>query len=284
MMDQCRKHMKIIKYAIIILFVISIATYTWNWHERRTNEDNTIPVIEMSENQIDVSVKSMGKELLKGVVAKDDKDGDLTGQIIVESISKFVDKKKHICKVTYAVSDSDHHVVKATRNARLTDYRAPRFVLKQSLCFETGSEINAKDIIGAEDVVDGDISNKVKVLSKSISTNTSGDNTITAQVTNSLGDTATFKSVVVIKQENNLSPTITLTKNIEYLKVGDSFDPKKYVKSAENNKGREISVNEVEVNSSSVKTKKAGCYLVEYTVTDKDNNEGSAYLTVMVEE
>ncbi len=276
--------MKIVKYAIITLFVVSIAVYTWNWHNNKKNADSSIPVIEIGKEQIDVSVKNMDEDLLKDVVAKDDKDGDITEKIVVESISKFIDKEKKICKVTYAVSDSDHHVVKASRNIRLTDYRPPRFVLKQSLCFETGSEMSVKDIIGAEDVIDGDISKKVKILSKEISTNISGDNTITAQVTNSLGDTVTLKSVVVIKQENNLSPEITLTKNIEYLKTGDEFQPEKYVKEAKDNQGNKIAAGEVEVSSSSVKTQKPGCYLVEYQVTDKDGNEGFAYLTVMVEE
>ena len=276
--------MKIVKYAIITLFVVSIAVYTWNWHNNKKNADSTIPVIEIGKEQIDVSVKDMDEDLLKDVVAKDDKDGDITDKIVVESISKFIDKEKKICKVTYAVSDSDHHVVKASRNIRLTDYRPPRFVLKQSLCFETGSEMSVKDIIGAEDVIDGDISKKVKILSKEISTNISGDNTITAQVTNSLGDTVTLKSVVVIKQENNLSSEITLTKNIEYLKTGDEFNPEEYVKEAKDNQGNRIATREVEVSSSSVKTRKPGCYLVEYRVTDQDDNEGFAYLTVMVEE
>lgn len=276
--------MKIVKYTIIALFIISIAAYTWNWYNNKKNADSTIPAIQVGKEQIDVSVKTMDEDLLKDVVAKDDKDGDITDKIVVESISKFIDKEKKICRVTYAVSDSDNHVVKATRNVRLTDYRAPRFVLKQSLCFETGSEMSVKDIIGAEDVIDGDISKKVKILSREISTNISGDNTITAQVTNSLGDTVTLKSVVVIKQENNLSPEITLTKNIEYLKAGDEFHPEEYVKEAKDNQGKKIAVGEVEVSSSSVKTRKPGCYLVEYRVTDKDDNEGFAYLTVMVEE
>lgn len=282
--NQCRKYMRIVKYAIITLFIMSIVVYTWNWYDRKKNTDNTIPVIQMGQEQIDVSVENMEKDLLKDVVAKDDKDGDITDKIVVESISKFIDKENRICKVTYAVSDSDNHVVKATRNAHLTDYRSPRFVLKQPLCFETGSDIGVKDIIGAEDVIDGDISNKVKILSRAISTNMSGDNTITAQVTNSLGDTVTFKSAVVIKQENNLSPVIELSKNIEYLKVGDTFQPEAYVKEVEDKDGKKMSEEDVQVKSSSVKTKKPGCYLVEYSVTDKEGNEGFAYLTVMVEE
>lgn len=276
--------MKYIKYAVITLFLISVVAYTWNWYSNKSKIDAAVPVIQMGKEQIDASVKNKEKDLLKDVVARDDKDGDITDRIVIESISKFIDKDKHICNVTYAVSNSNNKVVKATRKVRFTDYRAPRFVLKQALCFETGSDISVKDIIGAEDVFDGDISGKVKILSKPISTNISGDNTVTAQVTNSMGDTVTLKAVVIIKQENNLSPTITLSKNIEYLKVGDKFDPKKYVKSVKDNEEKGISVSKVKVKSSSVKTSKAGCYLVEYRVTDSEGNEGAAYLTVMVEE
>jgi hypothetical protein len=157
-------------------------------------------------------------------------------------------------------------------------------VLKQALCFDTGSDISAQDVIGATDVIDGDISNKVKILSKDVSTNVSGDNTITAQVTNSRGDTVTLKSIVIIKQENNLSPKIKLSKNIEYLNIGDKFEPEKYISSVEDSEGNSISKSNVQITSSSVKTKKAGCYMVEYTVKDEEGNVGLAYLTVMVEE
>ena len=276
--------MKYLKYIIITLFCISVIAYTWNWYSNKNKMDASVPEIQMGSEQIDASVKNQEKDLLKDVVAKDDKDGDITDKIVIESISKFIDKEKHICNVTYAVSNSNNKVVKKTRKVRFTDYRSPRFILKQPLCFETGSDASVKEIIGAEDVFDGDISNKVKILSKPISTNISGDNTITAQVTNSMGDTVTLKAVVIIKQENNLSPTISLSKNIEYMKKGDKFDPYKYVKSVKDNEGKSISASKVKVKSSSVKTNKAGCYLVEYRVTDSENNEGAAYLTVMVEE
>ena len=91
--------MKIVKYAIITLFVVSIAVYTWNWHNNKKNADSTIPVIEIGKEQIDVSVKNMDEDLLKDVVAKDDKDGDITDKIVVESISKFIDKEKKIKQI-----------------------------------------------------------------------------------------------------------------------------------------------------------------------------------------
>jgi hypothetical protein len=147
-----------------------------------------------------------------------------------------------------------------------------------------GSDINVADVIGAVDDYDGDISRNVKILSSTVSTKTAGEYTVTAQVTNSFGDTVKIKALVVIKQENNLSPTIELKNNIVYLKVGDSFDATKYIRSVEDRNGEEISVNKVDVVSSSVNTKKAGCYTVEYSVSDDKYGDGEAYLTVVVED
>lgn len=275
--------MRNIKYGIITVFIIFLIIYIAIWYKDKTNIDSTIPVIQMSDNQIEVSVKDKDA-LLNGVIAKDEKDGDITSKIVVESISKFVDKKEHICNVTYAVSNSGGHVAKATRKVKFIDYTSPRFILKKPLCLETGSDTNVKDIIGAKDMIDGDISNKVKILSRGISTNTSGDNTVTAQVTNSLGDTVKLKATVIIKQDNNISPTIELKKNIEYIKKGAEFDAKSFIKSVEDIAGKSMDIGSVKIKSSSVKTDKAGCYTVEYSVVDHDGNEGTAYLTVMVEE
>lgn len=275
--------MRNVKYGIITLFLIFIIIYIAIWYKDKSGVDSTVPVIQMDKEQIEVSVKDKDA-LLKGVIARDKKDGDVTSKIVVESISKFVDKKEHICNVNYAVSNSAGKVAKASRKVKFIDYISPRFVLKKPLCLETGSDTNVRDIIGANDVIDGDISNKVKILSRGISTNTSGDNTVTAQVTNSLGDTVKLKATVIIKQENNISPTIELKKNIEYIKKGVDFDAKSFIKSVEDIDGKSINIDSVKVKSSSVKTNKPGCYTVEYSVHDHDGNEGTAYLTVMVEE
>lgn len=275
--------MRNVKYGIITLFLIFIIIYIAIWYKDKSGVDSTVPVIQMDKEQIEVSVKDKDA-LLKGVIARDKKDGDVTSKIVVESISKFVDKKEHICNVTYAVSNSGGHVAKATRKVKFIDYTSPRFILKKPLCLETGSDTNVKDIIGAKDIIDGDISNKVKILSRGISTNTSGDNTVTAQVTNSLGDTVKLKATVIIKQDNNISPTIELKKNIEYIKKGAEFDAKSFIKSVEDIDGKSMDIGSVKIKSSSVKTDKAGCYTVEYSVVDHDGNEGTAYLTVMVEE
>lgn len=275
--------MRYVKYAIIALFLFSIVTYTITWYSDKNSTDSSMPKIKISEQQIEASVKDKDA-LLKGVVAMDKKDGDITGNLVVESISKFVNKKEHICNVTYAVADSDSHVVKATRKVKFTDYKSPRFIVKKPLCIEMGSNTSVTSLIGAKDVIDGDISNKVKILSNMVSTNVSSENVVTAQVTNSLGDTVKLKAEVAVSQSNNISPTIQLTKNIVYIKKGDKFSAKKYIDSAKDSDGKGISKDKVKIKGSSVKTNKAGCYSVKYSVMDDDGNEGNAYLTVMVEE
>ena len=90
--------------------------------------------------------------------------------------------------------------------------------------------------------------------------------------------------MVIIAQNNNFSPEIYLKKNIVYLGIGDEFNAEKYIKSVMDHNEADISINSVKVTGSSVDTKKAGCYNVEYTVNDKDGNEGKTYLTVVVED
>lgn len=276
--------MRIIKPLIVVVFLSVSILFSVDYYKEKTTENNSVPTIEFGKSQIEVSIEDDEDVLLKDVIAKDAEDGDITNNIVIESISKFVDKKKHISNITYAVSDSDNNVVKKTRQIKYTDYRKPRFTLSQPLCFDVGSEINVPDVLGAVDDVDGDISDKVKILSSIASTRVAGSYVITAQVTNSLGATSTIKATVTIRQANNLSPSIKLKKNIVYLKVGDSFDPNKYIDSVKDNEGNKMSNDQVKVVKSSVNTEKEGSYTVQYAVNYEQENEAGTYLVVIVEE
>lgn len=276
--------MKLIKRGIVVIFIVVTIVFIFNWHEDKNKMDITVPEIQLSSDVLEVSVKADEKELLKGVIARDGKDGEITNDILIESISKFVDKKNHICNITYAVADSENHVSKKTRKIRYTDYESPKFTLSKPLCFNVGETVNLSEIIGATDVIDGDISNRVKVLSGLVSTYTAGEYTLTVQVTNRLGDTLKVKLMYIVRVSNRLSPEIKLKENIVYLSKGDFFNPKKYISEVKDYNGKKISNSAVNVTSSSVDMEKAGVYNVEYTVIDKEENEGNTYLTVVVEE
>ena len=276
--------MRFIKPVVIGIFLIVLAIFIFSWTRFKMSIDGAPPVIEMSKKRIVVSVKAKDKDLLKNVSAKDSKDGDLRDDIIVESISQFIDKKNHVSNITYAVADKDYHVAKATRQIQYTDYTHPRFVLKTPLCLETGTDESVKDIIGAVDCIDGDISRKVKILSTTFSTLSSGDSTVTAQVTNSMGDTIKMKAHVIVRSSNIKAPTINLKKNIVYLNKGDRFNELKQIKSVTNNDNKTISKKGVKVANSTVNTKKPGCYYVEYIMNEGKINESKTNLIVMVED
>ena len=276
--------MRFIKLILIGIFLIGTALFVFKWADFKGSIDTNPPIIEIGPKMISVNVDATDRELMQSVQARDEKDGDLTGGLIVESISKFIDEKKHICNITYAVEDSDHNVAKATRKLQYKDYTSPRFYLRKPLLIETGSEESLRDFIGAVDCIDGDISRKVKILSAEFSTFSSGDSTITAQVTNSVGDTVTLKAHVIIEPINIKAPTINLKENIVYVKKGSSFNEMKYVDSVKSASGKKLSKNKVKVKNSTVNTKKKGCYYVEYIINKDDDNESVTNLTVVVED
>lgn len=276
--------MRFIKPVIIGIFLVVLAVFIFSWARFKMSIDGAPPVIELSKKTIKVSVKSDEKELLKNVTAKDSKDGDLKGNIIVESVSQFIDKKSHTSNITYAVADKDNHVTKASRQIKYIDYTHPRFTLKRPLCLETGADNNIKEIIGAEDCIDGVINRKVKILSTTFSTLSTGDNTVTAQVTNSMGDTIKMKAHVIIRPFNIKSPVIYLKNNIVYLKRGEKFKELSQIKYVFTHGGKKISKRRVKVANSTVNTKKPGCYYVEYVINEGKANEGKTNLIVIVED
>ena len=266
--------MRVIKALIVVVFLAVTIVFSANYYKEKTADNNHAPTIEFGDDLIKVSIKDDESKLLKDVIAKDAEDGDITSNIVIENISN----------ITYVVSDSDNNVTKKTRQVQYTDYRKPRFTLSAPLCFYVGSDVNVPDVLGAVDDVDGDITDKVKILSSIASTRIAGSYVITAQATNSLGATSTIKATVTIRQENNLAPTIKLKKNIVYLKVGDKFNPESYVASVKDKNGKELPANLVKVVKSSVNLKKPGSYTVEYAVNYEQENEYITYLVVIVEE
>ena len=276
--------MRFFKPIVIIVFIVGTALFVFKWASFKGELDNVPPVIHMDSKMITVDVNATERDLMKGVQATDKRDGDLTAGLVVESVSKFTDTKKHICNITYGEEDYDHNVAKATRKIRYRNYTHPRFFLKKPLRIETGSEGNIRDIIGATDCIDGDISRKVKILSSEFSTLSTGDSTVTAQVTNDLGDTITLKAHVMIHDVNYKAPTINLKENLVYLKKGSSFSEKKYIDSVKSSRGKEIPKSKVKIRNSTVNTHKNGCYYVEYVINEDKSNESVTILTVMVED
>lgn len=76
------------------------------------NQDRTAPVIAFPE-EIPVYSEDMNESLLlAGVSAVDDRDGDVSGSLLIE---KIAETSKGDVIVTYAAVDSSNNVAKASR-------------------------------------------------------------------------------------------------------------------------------------------------------------------------
>ena len=214
---------------VVIFFIISVLLFGGYTLIRAVTVDRTLPVIEMDSDEVTISVKGGDAAILEGIKASDEKDGDITGNLFVESKSTFIEKG--IFKATIAVADSDNHVTKVERKVTYSDYRSPQFTLTEPLKFLTTREnlddLNIAESLRANDVVDGDISNKIKISSEySINGYTTGDSHLEFIVTNSMGDTSKLPVTVNIYSalEESGLPEIILSNYLINTPVGAGAD------------------------------------------------------------
>ena len=271
--------MRLLRLVITVVFVAALAVFAWYWYKDEIKADKTRPVITIDSEMLDVDLKADEDDLLAGVTAYDEKDGDLTDRLIVESISKF--SEPGVCKVYYAVCDGDNHVASAFRKIRYKGYTSPRFYLNRSLCFSQLDVINAADVIGARDVLDGDISNSIIITSADYEYGVLGTYTVKAEVSNSKGDQISISLPMIVEDRNINAPAITLSEYLIYVKKGQSVDPMDYFVSAEDSYERDVS--DTLLMENNYRKDEVGVYSFHYYVTDGLNRQGHAVLTVVVE-
>lgn len=233
--------------------------------------DTTPPEIEMTEQIPELSVLDPQSMLLQGITAKDKRDGDVTGSLVVEGVD-LLDNHGRLM-VHYAAFDAAGNVVKAQREAQYTDYHSPRFKMENALVYLVGSSFDVLKNVGAEDLLDGDIQHRVRAtLLDAESIAEQGTHDVQFQVTNSLGDTVTQVFQVDVLDPNTYDASLSLKEYVVYLQVGDAFNPSGYLST--------FSLRGVTTNLRSglpqdyslrlqgdVNTRVPGAYPVEYRVT-----------------
>lgn len=96
------------------------------------------------------------EDIMEGLSAHDEEDGDLTGEILLGGLCPGYYAGDR--RATYVVFDSANQSAVLTREVEFEDYRSPRFTLSAPLVFLEGASGDAISNVGAEDVLDGDIS------------------------------------------------------------------------------------------------------------------------------
>ena len=272
------------------------------------SDDREPPTITVETDTVEISVHDGQNALLKGVSATDDKDGDITADIMVENVSNITENCS--ATVTYAVYDSAGNVAKASRTVLYTDYASPKIGQSERLVFAANTSPDVLGFMTAECVIDGDISRRVKgtLVSEGASLSNVGTHSVEFRVTNSMGDTRRLTLPVDVYRAGDYNCKVNLTQYLIYLKKGDEFSARDYVYSVKVGNSEYILDREFDpdlkiffddyvspavnpeatiVNietESNVDTNTPGVYSVAYTVNYDGRYDGFSRLNVVVEE
>ena len=245
--------MKLLQRITLILFIISALLFAGSRAYHHFLVDDTPPVLTMDSDTVEMGLGDTRDALLRGVRATDNRDGDLTKEIIVQGVTKLIGE--NTAKVTYIVFDKANNMATCTRTVRYTDYEKPHFSMNQAAVYPVNGPVMLLDRLHASDVVDGDISGNIRIVSQNVNAREPGLYSVTAQVSNSLGDLDTVTLKVVVT-DNEEPCALTLQDYIVYLDAGDSFEPTAYITAPE---PYLVTV------SHEVNTKLPGMYHVSYT-------------------
>lgn len=189
-------------YIEVALIIAVICAFGYYYLGVRADANNTPPVISIEQGiSNEFSVKATEEDLLNGVIATDEEDGNVTDSIIIESISKFVDKNTRT--VTYVAFDNNNNVTKFERDIVYTDYTPPVFGGKSHIYVKTGSAKEILSKLTATDVIDGDISNQIKIEVNNVRTGVPDNYSVQITVTNSCGDVVSRDIVVTVTGEED---------------------------------------------------------------------------------
>ena len=253
--------MRKLRILICILTVVSIVASALLWF--RSVKMNVRPVINCNiEGDIEVPSSVTDRELLKYVTASDSKDGDISKNIIVERKNYFI--SKGLTSINYAVCDSDNNVSKIEKHVRFTDYRSPRFSLKSDFIAYVRTTVDFSNFVEAQDVYDGDITERVKIISNTYSVAYTGEYDVNCKVTNSFGDTSEISFKAIVVDDDPDVKKVKLNNYIIYTTAGDEVDFLANISDSYHlDKNRTLSIDDSEL-----KINTPGVYSVYYLVDD----------------
>lgn len=260
------------RWILLILLVLSFMGFTAYYFLSHRGLDTAAPTISFDREELALSVYDGTEALLQGVSARDDFDGDVTASLLVETVSSI--RSDHTALVTYAAFDRAGHVTKAQRTIRYTDYHRPTFALSAPLLFRSGSTVDIYQYLTALDLVDGDLSDKIKATLVGGEGNISQDglHQVEVRVTNSMGDTARLTLPVEVYPNGVYNATLELTDYLVYVEKGQPFSTGDYLSALLAGSGTYDLTGELPQGAaldvqSDVVTGSAGCYSVTYTLT-----------------
>lgn len=264
----------------IILLVLSVTTLIVYTKRKDNNTDTTPPVLYCESDTITAKVEEINDEfLLRGVTAKDNRCGNVTDSIVVQSISNFIKENQVI--VTYAAVDDSNNVGRLERTLIYENYTEPEFSLDSPLMYPVGTNVKFLNNIHATSSIDGDISTRIRYgLETLLDNNAPASYPIEFRVTDSNGKTSYLNTHVVIYNSNYTGIDISLKKYLIYIPKNSKFTTQNAL---DNIKSISAELDEGPTVTSNVDTKTPGVYYVDYKATTISSS-GISRLIVVVKD
>lgn len=274
--------MKYLKLLLILLLVLTIGLFGIFKVKRSQISKSRPPIIEDSIGILHINCNFTSKDLLNGLTATDDIDGDLTDKILIGEFSPL--KDGNMSTYNCVVFDSDGQYSEFNRIVTFDDYTYPRVYLKAPMTYyvnETKFE-TPRQLLYARDKLDGDVTNNIELSNSDLKYTEAGDYSIQVSVYNSFEDEVTYTLPIhVLERQSSLF--ITLSQYIVYCSIGSEFDPSVYIKETSNDLVAPQIPYHLDIKSG-VHTHQQGVYEVEYTLSGSaDTIPAKTYLIVIVQ-
>lgn len=271
--------MRFLRIFTVIVFVFSLLFAAWESHRYYGNLNTDSPKLTSSEKQLQISVEDPPEAIFRGLTAQDATDGDLTDRIMVASMSHFLEPGT--VNVKYVVFDSHNNSATLTRRVHYTDYVPPRFTLDKAPVYTVGNSFDLLNYLHVRDCIDGDISDRVRVVSNMVNNYSAGSYPVLLEVSNSCGDTAQI-TLWVTYLAKDATACVTLHEHIVYIPRGESFAPEKYLAGVTDRNTQPLDRANVQIQGI-LDTNTPGSYQLVYHYDD-GKLTGSNTLTIVVTE
>ncbi len=271
--------MRYLRLIAVIVFVFSLLFAGWANHRYYGKLNTDYPQLTNSVENLEISVQDPPEAIFQGLRAKDATDGDLTEDILVASVSHFLEPGT--VNVKYVVFDSHNNSATLTRRVHYTDYVAPTFSLEKAPVYTVGSSFDLLDHVRAEDCIDGDISDHIRVISNMVNNYNSGTYPVVLEVSNSCGDTAQITLWVTYESKASTA-VVKLHRYVVYVEQGQTFEPDQWLASVTDHNANALDAQKIEIQGN-LDVNKPGCYQLVYNYNDGVLS-GHAPLTVVVTE
>lgn len=220
-----------IRVICVILAVLSLALFVLVYMDHQSKAQPVGPSVSMDSDTVTISVQDDPSAILAGITATDSGGQDVSGLLMVESLSNFVAPSTR--EAVIAAFDYAGNVAKTVRTVVYSDYTGPKLTLSGPLVSTASASSAMLNRISVTDCLDGDITDQMVISQNGGDViYTVGEFQVLLQASNSAGDTLEVPLTIeyINPGEERTRPAIVLSDYLLYVKAGTQVNPEAYLK------------------------------------------------------